>query len=442
MKRESWGSKLGFILATSGAAVGLGNIQRFPYITAQFGGAAFVLVYLLCVLLIALPLMLVEFAIGRHGQGNPVASIKAIRSSGVWKYAGYLGICTAYFILTYYLVAASWTIGYIPQMLIGEPVSHEVFAAQPFTVLFCMAIFMVPVILVVKGGLKGGIERCGKVMMPVLFVLLILLMIRSLALPNSWEGVKYFMYPDFSEIGWRAVLYALSQAFFSLCVGEAVLVTYGSYASKSEDMVTSACSIALLDTLVAIIAGFVIFPALFAFGQTPDQGVGLIFNVMPNVFLQMPYGGFLGATFFVCLAFAAFTTCIALLEMPVAYLVESRNWSRSRATWTLGILAFLLGVPSALSKGAHEGLTQLHVSFFAETGFYELMDFAWGSLGMVMGGFLLCVFTGWVWGVDNALKELRKGCHFFVAPGRVWGWIVRYIAPVAIILILMGLFIS
>lgn len=440
-KRESWGSRIGFILATSGAAVGLGNIQRFPYVTAHFGGAAFVLLYLACVLLIGLPLMLVEFAVGRHTKCNPVAAIGSIRDSKFWKLAGYLGICTAYFILTYYLVAASWTLGYMVQMIEGQPIPHEEFASRFWTVLGCMLLFILPVIAVVRGGLRNGIERCGKILMPALFLLLIGLMVRSLTLPGAWEGVKFFLYPDFSELNLKALLYALSQAFFSLCVGEAVLLTYGSYADKNEDIVSSACSIALFDTSIALLAGFVIFPALFAFGQTPDQGAGLIFNIMPKVFLEMPFGQVLGTAFFLMLAFAAFTTCIALLEIPVAYAVETWKWSRSKAAWFFGLLALILGIPSALSKGAHEGLSQFQFSFLEETGVYDIMDFTWGSLGMVLGGLFLSIFTGWVWGAPKAAAELRRGSSIFgKRHARVWGWTIRYLAPCAIVFILFGLF--
>ena len=441
-KRESWGSKLGFILATSGAAVGLGNIQRFPYITADNGGAAFVFIYILCVLAIGLPLMLVEFSIGRATQSNPVAAIQKIRPGSSWRLAGLLGVFTAFFILTYYLVAAGWTVAYVLQMLRSDVRPLSEFASDPLSV-FPYIIFMLgTVILIVLRGLRKGIEKVSKAVMPLLVVLLLILVVRSLTLENSWEGVRFYLYPDLSEITPRVFLYALSQAFFSLCVGEAVLVTYGSYVSKDDNIVASAGYIALFDTLIAVISGLIIFPALFAFNEPVGQGVGLIYNIMPKIFLEMPLGWLLGALFFLVLSFAALTTCIALLEIPVVFLMETAKWSRNRSTWFLGGLALLFSVPSALSVGAHKGLTELHFSFLDQTGFYELMDFVWGNLSMVIGGLGLCLFTAHVWGAEKALKELQSGCPELGILGKAWIYIVKYFAPVSIICILLGLFTS
>ncbi|HPE84655.1 MAG TPA: sodium-dependent transporter [Chlamydiales bacterium] len=438
--RGNWKSSLGFVLATSGAAVGLGNIQRFPYIVSQAGGAGFVFIYLLCVLLIGVPLILVEFAIGRHTQRNPVCAIERIRPGSRWKWVGGLGIITAFCILSYYSVVAGWTLGYIVQMTTGRVEEIHQFAADPLKVIGYMVAFIGIVMAVVSKGIHKGIERWSKILMPILAVLLLGLIARALTLPGAWEGVKYYLDPDFSEITGHSVLLALGQAFFSLCVGEAVLVTYGSYASKSENLIRSGISIALFDTAIAFLAGLVIFPALFAFGKSPTQGVGLTFAVLPDIFLQMPWGQFFGVLFFVLLAFAAITTGIALLEIPVIYFIDSKKWSRKKAVWVVGIAAAILGIPSALSHGANLNLSELDLGIMHFKGFYNIMDFAWGNLAMVVTGGLLAVFAAWVWGVKGAADELAVGSNFKrLRP--IWIALVKYVIPIAILFIMLGIFI-
>ncbi|MGM0439705.1 MAG: sodium-dependent transporter [Chlamydiota bacterium] len=440
--RSKWGSQLGFILATSGAAIGLGNIQRFPYITAQCGGAAFVMIYLVCVAVLGLPMILTEFALGRHTHKNPVCAIEDLKGKkSPWKLVGALGILTAFFILSYYTVVASWTFGFTIQMMTGHEITLENYASNPFYVLSGMLIFMLLVIYIVSKGITKGIERYSKILMPILFFILVILIIRSLTLPNCMEGLTFYLKPDFSSLNLKIFLYALSQAFFSLCVGEAVLITYGSYANNEEDLVSSATYIAAFDTLVAIMSGLVIFPALFAFGHQPDQGVGLTFKILPVVFKAMPFGMLFGSAFFILLGFAALTTSIALLEIPVAYLIDSRHWSRKKAVWTVGGAALLLGIPSGLSKGANNFLSTLHFNFIDQTSFYDIMDFTWGSLGMVVGGLLLAIFVGWIWGADQALRELKKGRSKFTVLGKAWKFIIKYLAPVIISIILLSLFI-
>ena len=427
-------------MATSGAAIGLGNIQRFPYIVAEGGGAGFVFIYLMCVAVIGLPLILVEFAIGRHTQRNPVCAIDRIKPGSRWKWVGGLGILTAFFILTYYSVVAGWTLGYVVNMAKGDLVDIHEFAKDPLKVIGYMVIFIGIVMAVVRKGIHKGIERWSKILMPVLTVLLLGLVVRALTLPGAWEGVKYYLTPDFTEMNWRMVMLALGQAFFSLCVGEAVLVTYGSYAPKSENLLTSGVSIALFDTTIALLAGLVIFPSLFAFGMSPQQGVGLTFAVLPQVFMKMAGGPFFGAVFFLLLAFAAITTGIALLEIPVIYLIDSKGWSRRKAVWAMGLLALVVGVPSALSHGASPVLS--NVRFFDFDGFYNIMDFAWGNLGMVLTGGLLAIFAGWVWGVKKASEEIAIGSKGFVTLRPIWMALVKYIVPVAVLVILAGVFIN
>jgi NSS family neurotransmitter:Na+ symporter len=435
-----WKSRLGFILSASGAAVGLGNIQRFPSLTAQFGGAAFVVVYLLAAFFIALPLILVEFAIGRHSQKNPVDAIKAITPKPFWQFAGYLGIATSFFILTYYLVASAWAFGFAFQMLLDQPIELSTLSSDPWKVFPLIALFQLAVMFVVSKGVKRGLEMANKWMMPLLFLLLVFLVIRVLLLPDSFGGVLYYLVPDFSKITPTVCLYALGQSFFSLCIGEAVLLTYGSYTSKQENLVSSAIYIALFDTLVALLAGLLLFPAIFAFGQEPEKGLGLIYHVMPQVFLEMPFGSFLGFLFFIILSFAAFSTCIALLEVPVNFFVDKYKVSRKKSTLILGFLVLILSIPSALSKGMSDTLTEFTLPFLTERGVFDIMDFVFGGITMVVGGFLLCILSGWVWGTKNSIQELCFGAPGFVRFAPVWALLIRYIAPVAIILVFLSLF--
>ena len=437
-----WGSKIGFILATSGAAVGLGNIQKFPYVTSQWGGGAFVLVYLLCVLFIGLPLILVEFSLGRSTRLNPKHAIESLCPSGVWKYFGLLSILTAFFILSYYIVIAGWTFAYALQMLSGSSLTIHDFSANTGYSLLASFLTLLTTSFIVSKGLKSGIETCSKVVMPILVLLLIGLSLHSLTYPNSIRGLEYFLKPDFSKLNFEAFMFALSQAFFSLCVGEAVLVTYGSYADKHDNLVSSALSIAMFDTLIALLAGFVIFPAVFSFQQTLDQDVGLIFDIMPKIFFQIPFGSLVGFSFFSILGFAAITTCVALLEIPTNYLIKEKTCSRKKAVMIVSFAAWLISLPSALSKGSHSFLSQLEISRFKIHGFYDLMDFLWGSLGMLVSGLGITVFVGWKWGVHAASKELSHGAPGFKRLIKFWGFHIKYVIPAIIFLILIHLMMS
>lgn len=440
--RERFSSKLGFILSSAGAAVGLGNLQRFPYMVAENGGACFVFIYLAAVLLIGIPLMLVEFSIGRHSHLNPVDSIKKISPKGPWKYFGFLGILTAFLILTYYLVASGWTLNYIVFMTLGKAPLLSESAADSTKNIASTFIFQMIVMLVVMRGVKSGVEKCSKILMPAMFIMLVALIIRALSLENSWQGIEFYLKPDFSKVTHLTFIYALSQAFFSLCIGEAVLITYGSYASKEHNLVSSAGYIALFDTAVALMAGCVIFPALFSLGMDPGQGVGLLFNVMPQVFLQMAYGQFFGVLFFILVAFAAFTTCISLLEITVSYFSEVLVLSRKKTAWLFGSLAFVLSIPSALSKGAVKKLTEFTLPFIPASGFYDIMDFTWGGLAMVICGLGLCIFTAYIWGAKNAEKELLSTAPEFKKIAPIFGFLISYAIPPLIILVLLSLFIS
>ncbi|UCF65707.1 MAG: sodium-dependent transporter [bacterium] len=435
--RGQWSSKLGFIFAAAGSAIGLGNIWRFPYVTGLNGGAAFVFVYLLCVLVIGLPYLYAELALGRAIQKNPVGAISSLRPKSGWIWVGGLGIVTGLFILSYYAVIAGWTFGYIFKMMIPNELSFGNFVANPLLVSILFSVFMLLTILVVYGGVQGGIEKWAKILMPILFVLLIALIVYSNLLPGSSRGLSFYLKPDFSKINGSVILAALGQAFFSLSLGMGLMVTYGSYISKSDNLISSGIYVALADTAIAIMSGLIIFPALFAMNQDPAAGPGLVFNVFPAIFKNMPFGIFVGVIFFILLSIAALTSTISLLEVPTAFLVDEKGVARKIAVWIVGIIVFVLGIPSALSQGAVGWLSKPIINGME---FLSLMDFIWGNLSLAFGAFLLSIFVGWVWGAKHAAKELAMGNPGFVRWAPVWGFLIRFICPITIFIILLNLF--
>ncbi|MBI4418265.1 MAG: sodium-dependent transporter, partial [Ignavibacteriales bacterium] len=339
--RGTWGSRIGFILAAAGSAIGLGNIWRYPYVTGQNGGAAFVLLYLGCVLLIGIPILLAELSLGRHTTLNPVGAFKKLSKSRAWPLVGYLGVITGAGILSFYLVVAGWTLGYIVRTIIPSSESFGQFVANPFEELGYFAAFLLLTMYVVLGGVERGIERWSKLLMPALFVILTLLIIYNLTLDGAMKGVEFYLSPDFSKIKGSTFLAALGQAFFSLSLGMGTMITYGSYISKKENIPVSAAAVALSDTLIAFLAGLMIFPALFAVAVEPTQGPSLVFEVLPRVFATMPGGVFLGLLFFILLAIAALTSTVSLLEVPVAFLVDQKQWTRKKAVLVVSALVFL-----------------------------------------------------------------------------------------------------
>lgn len=440
--RGTWNSSFGFILASAGAAVGLGNIQRFPYVVASHGGAAFVLLYLACVLFLALPLILVEFSLGRHTVKNPICAVDEIKPKSFWIVGGILGVLTAFMILSYYSVVGGWTIGFFMGSLFGETPNLDQFTHSPTSVFGYLALFLSLCAFIVSKGVKRGIERLSKVLMPLLLCILILLVIRSLTLPNSAEGLRFYLSPDFSKLDVSSFSFALSQAFFSLCIGEGVLLTYGSYAKKSSDLFSSACYIALFDTIVALLAGLIIFPALSSVGMSSDAGMALTFHVLPQVFEAMPFGMVFAIAFFALLGFAALTTGVALLEIPVMYLIDKYKMGRRKAVVLVSLLAFVIAIPSATSRGISFLTTSFSIPNLGIHGVYEFMDFLFGGVTMALGGGILAFFTAWIWGANHAADELEKGSKGFRFMRPLWIGAIRYVAPPLIALILLSLFLT
>ena len=440
--RGSWGSKVGFIVAAAGSAIGLGNIWRFPYVAGENGGAIFVFIYVIFVVLIGLPVMISELSIGRHTEKNPVGAFKKLFPKSLWKIVGGLGVITGIGILSFYAVIAGYTIGYFIKIILGNFAHIEsaaqsgeiftTFTANPYISIGLFFLFVLLTVLVVMGGVSAGIERWSKILMPVLFLLLILLAIRSVTLPGAEKGLTFYLKPDFSKLSLTTFARALGQALFSLSLGMGTMITYGSYISKKDNLVTSAAYVCFFDTLIAILAGLVMFPALFAMGLKPDQGAKLVFVVLPSIFAKMPGGMIFGAGIFLLLAVAALTSTISLLEVPVAYFVDDHGWSRKKAVMLMGLITFIIGIPSALSLGANNFLT----TFIKENfGFLDFMNALFGNYSLSIGAFFIAIFAGYKWGITAVAKEIKEeGNTFFFR--RVWAFLIRFICPIAIFIIL------
>jgi NSS family neurotransmitter:Na+ symporter len=448
-QREEWQSKIGFIFAAAGSAIGLGNIWRFPYMTGLNGGAAFVLIYLIFAVTIGLALMLAELTLGRRSRKNAYGAFTTVIPGTRWRWVGALGIFTGLAILSFYSVVAGWTVGYIFKTVSGQFVgltgSDQLKAifldlvGNPWTAIGLHGLFIALTILVVLGGIAKGIERWSRVLMPVLFALLILLAIRSLTLgPGVEKGLKFYLKPDFSKVGIETLITALGQALFSLSLGMGAMITYGSYVSKSDNLVTSATTVVFFDTLIALLAGLVIFPALFYIGLEPQGGAGLVFMVLPLIFDKIPGGLIFGTGFFLLLSVAALTSTISLLEVPVSYLIDEKKWSRKLAAIGTGVVAFLMGIPSAISQGANPFLSKLPL---IDLSFLDFMNALFGNYSLTIGALLISIFVGWVWGIHNAVQEVEQGNPQF-RYRKVWSVTLRYVAPICIVIILIYIIVT
>ena len=428
--REQWGSRIGFVLAAAGSAVGLGNIWKFPYMTGTNGGAAFVFIYILMVAAVGFTVMLAEFSIGRLGAHNVVDCFARVRSSK-WSPIGWMGLICGIVILSYYSVIGGWTIRYFWLSFLdlmetaalgkaGEAFGG--FVSNAPMVAGYQALFMLVTILVVLKGVSSGIERACKILMPALFILMLVLMARAMTLPGAMKGIEFYLKPDFSKVTASTILAAMGQAFFSLSLAAGTLITYGSYLDKKASLVRSVWQICSIDTLVALLAGFIIFPAVFAFNVEPSAGPGLTFISLPGVFAQMPAGFLWSMLFFCLLLFAALTSSISILETPVAYLMD-HGWSRRSASCVMGLVIFLLGLPSAFSL---DGSLKIAGKDFLDAACY-LTD----SILMPLGGVLICIFTGWV--IHAKVRAIFEEPEQKFAGYPLWLFFVRVVAPVGIL---------
>lgn len=434
--REQWRSSLGFVLAALGSAVGVGNVWRFSYVAGEHGGGAFVLVYVLIVAAIGLPLMLAEFALGRAAQRGPEHAFAAVAPRGPWRRAGWPSVAVAALILSYYAVIAGWTLKFFVVYLVGDAAAvapataaqrFEAFVHSPEPLAWQAAVMALSV-AIVWGGVQRGIEATTTLLMPLLAVVLIVLAGYALSMPGAAQGLAFIFGADWAALARPGVyLAAMGQAFFSLGLACGVMVTYGSYLPRGRTLLGPAAAIVAGDTLFALVAGVMIFPAVFSFGLDPASGPALAFATMPQVFAQMPFGRAFGAAFFGLLAAAALTSAISLLEVVVAFLMDRWRVARPRAALGAGVAIFALGVPAALSFGALGGVR------IAGAGVIDAIDFVASNLLMPLNGMLIAVFVGWVW----AARDARHASGLTPALARAWHALLRYAAPAVIALVLV-----
>lgn len=445
-ERANFGSKIGAILAAAGSAVGLGNIWRFPYETGNHGGAAFILVYLACVLMLGMPIMIAEFTVGRRSKASTGRAYKVLAPGTAWKWLGYLGVLAGFLILGYYSVVSGWTLEYIleagangfadkkPEDFVA---AFQRFSQDPVRPLVWLTAFLLATHFIIVKGVKDGIEKSSKVLMPVLFILIVILVGCSLSLPNAEKGLEFLLKPDFSKVDGDVFLGAMGQAFFSLSLGMGCLSTYASYFGKDTKLGNTALSVGIIDTFVAVLAGLIIFPAAFSVGIQPDAGPSLIFITLPNVFQQafsgVPVLAYIfSVMFYLLLALAALTSTISLHEVVTAFLHEEFGLARGRAARLVTSGCIAIGIISSLSLGVIREYTLF------DMGVFDLLDFVTAKIMLPLSGLLVCIFVGWYLDRSVSYEELTNGGKLKVGFFRIYIFLLRYVAPVAIALIFIN----
>ncbi|WP_042352530.1 sodium-dependent transporter [Bacillus massiliigorillae] len=440
-KTEQWSSKIGFILAAAGSAIGIGAIWKLPYVTGVSGGGAFFLLFILFSLLIGFPLLLAEFIIGRSTQKEAISAYKLLAPNTNWNLIGKLGVFTCFLLLSFYSVIGGWIVIYLVKGLYGGIISEgahygELFnqtIGNPLLTVIAQGAFLGITILVVAKGIQNGIERASKILMPALFVLFLILIIRSLTLDNAIEGVKFFLAPDFSHITSESILFAMGQAFFSLSVGVSVMVTYSSYLSKKESLIQPAISIVSMNLTIALLAGLAIFPAVFSLGLEPAEGPGLLFVVLPSVFDQIFFGEVFLVCFLALFLFATLTSAFSMLEIIVAAVVKGNENKRKKFAVIIGLLIFVVGVPSALSYSVLSDVTIFSKSIF------DAADYLVSNILMPLGVLLISIFVSWKIKKNILQTELLSHSRFGTTAFNIWFFIMRYIIPIVIVVVFLNI---
>jgi NSS family neurotransmitter:Na+ symporter len=449
-KRGQWGSRLGFILAAAGSAIGLGNIWKFPYITGENGGGLFVLIYLVCIVLVGLPIMVAEVLVGRRTQSTPVGAFGLIKGGeSAWKMVGWLGVASGFVILSYYSVVAGWACNYWLMSVCNffadkTPDQIDSLFGVLYTSgdinLFWHLAFMAMTVGIVVGGVKGGIERWSRILMPVMMVLLVILALRAVFSPGFGQAVDFLFMPHAAKLKPSSILEALGHAFFTLSVGMGAMLTYGSYLDKKTNIVVASGWITVLDTGIALVACVAIFPILFSFGLEPSAGPGLVFKTMPILFSQMTAGLLLAIIFFALLVFAALTSAVSLLEVLVGSLIDLSGMGRRKATLLGGGVVFLFGIPSALS--GNQGLFANWAELFGKN-FFDTMDYLASNWMLPMGGLAIAVFVGWFMKPAALEEELLTGTPpqqrgLWLGVYKAWLLVLRFLVPVLVGLVLLN----
>ena len=440
--RDGFGSRFGALVAMAGSAVGLGNLWRFPYLVGENGGAAFIIIYVALCFLICLPIFISEFVIGRRSQENAFAAYRDLSGGSAWKWVGLMTVIVPLVVASYYSVIGGWSIQYLFKSLTfsftGDTqdainTMFTDFVSSPWPPLVCHTLFLLVTAIVVMSGIKGGIEKFSKIMMPLLFFIVIGIAVYSLTLPGADAGVRYLFHPDFSKIDGKACAAALGQAFFSLSLGFGTILTYGSYVSKKENIMFQSTATAVSDLTFAMIAGTAIMPAVFAFGLNPQSGPGLVFETLPYVFSQMPAGGFIAILFFVALIVAAVTSSISMFEVAAAYLIEEKNMSRVAACSLIFVICWVFGAFCSLSFGPMSDIL-----IFGRT-IFDFFDNLSSNILMTLGSLMTVLFVGWRLKKTDIYDEFTNG-GTLSANVRIFGvlwFLIRYIAPLAIIFIFL-----
>jgi len=442
-ERANFGSRLGIILATAGSAVGLGNVWRFPYMTGQNGGAVFLIIYVVCVLLLGIPCMINEFIIGRHAQANTARAYTKMAGGGAWSAVGFLGVLTGFLITGYYAVVSGWCLQYIYASAVGHLSGDAAYIAEFFNQFVChpwkpivwMLLFFAVTHVVIVYGVEKGIERASKLLMPTLFILLLVIVVASCLLPGAGEGISFLLKPDFSKFDGDVLLGALGQSFYSLSLAMGCICTYASYFSRKTNLGASAVQISIVDSVVAVLAGLMIFPAAFSVGVSPDSGAKLVFITLPNVFQQafsaMPAIGYIIAlSFYALLSLAALTSLISLHEVSTAFFHEELHVKRHWAALIVTLSCAVIGCFCSLSF-SQEGLSLFGMSLF------DLFDFVTGQIFLPVGGFLTCLFVGWVVPRRVVLDEFTNNGTLSSRFFSLYLFSVRYVCPVCILLIFL-----
>lgn len=439
-KRESFQTSFGLIAAAIGSAVGLGNIWRFPYITGINGGGAFLIIYLFFVAIVGLPVMLAELIIGREGKKDAIGSYKALAPDGKWHISGVLGVLAAFFILAFYSVVAGWTLEYLFSAILNKFAGQSAaeigdgfaaFISDPIKPIFWQVVVMIITVYVVANGVEKGIEKYSKILIPLLLVLVIILDIRAITLPGGKAGLEFLFKPDFKELKAKGILDALGHSFFSLSLGMGIMVTYGSYIKNDESLGSTALKIGIADTIVALLAGIAIFPAVFSFGISPGDGAGLVFITLPNVFLQMPGGYIFAIMFFALLALAAITSTISLLEAVVAHVIERFKMGRVKATVVTAFLITLVAAIASLSNGPLS-----HRQIFGRN-IFDFLDYLTANYFLTASALISSVFVGWSLDKRIVENQLTNDGRLKIRYVRLISFILRFISPIAILIVFL-----
>ncbi len=443
MKRDSFGSRFGALVAMAGSAVGLGNLWRFPYLVGENGGAAFIIIYIILSFLICLPIFISEFVIGRRSQKNAYSAFYDLSNGSAWRFVGLFSVLIPLVVVSYYSVIGGWSVEYIIKAFTfsfsgdgTQAVMNTMFAdfvSNPWMPLICHTVFLLATVVIVAFGIKGGIEKFSKVMMPLLFFIVIAIAIYAVTLPGAGAGLDYLFKPDFSKITPQACASALGQAFFSLSIGMGCIITYGSYVSKKENIMNQSIYTAVFDLLFALFAGIAIMPAVFAFGLNPQSGPGLVFETLPFVFSQMPAGGIIAILFFIALFVAAITSSISMVEVGVAYLVEEKGLSRKMSCFILFAICWVVGSICSLSFGPLADMKIFGRSIF------DFFDNLSSNVLMTLGSLLTVLFVGWRLKKTDVYDEYTNGGTLTTNVkifGVLW-FLIRYICPLAIIAIFL-----